>query len=63
MKLSEAWAIEALAQSVATRASGFAARGTSIFNGAIVAEELLDIALKIRGLCDLPKDSPDTTSQ
>ena len=42
--------ISELAIEVARRASGFAARGSAIFNGAILAEELLDVAIKIRNL-------------
>jgi len=42
--------IEALAIDVAKRASGFASRGSAIFNGAIMAEELLTIAINIRNL-------------
>lgn len=42
--------IEALAIDVAKRASGFAARGSVIFNGSIMAEELLAIAIRIRNL-------------
>jgi hypothetical protein len=42
--------IEELALEVARRAAGFASRGSAIFNGSILAEELLGVAVKIRNL-------------
>lgn len=53
MTQQEIDAIADLSQAVAQRASGFAYRGSAIFNGSILAEELLDVAIKIRNLAPL----------
>lgn len=50
MTQQEIEAISELAQTIARRASGFASRGSLIFNGSIMAEELLNVAIAIRGL-------------
>lgn len=57
MTQQEINAIIDLAEAISKRSSGFAARRGAIFDGLIVADELLDVAIKIRSLA--PPRAPD----